>query len=92
MSTGSGRASSSRKSLRATGCVALVTLRETAAGPPRPEDLYAFGTAALLHEALQGPESVLRVAVQGLERVRIIGWVRTEPYLIARVQWLPGRR
>ena len=49
--------------------VALVALRETAPGPPRPEDLYAFGTAALLHETLQGPESVLRVAVQGMERV-----------------------
>jgi ATP-dependent Lon protease len=27
--------------------------------------------------------------VQGLERVRIVGWVRTEPYLVARVQWIP---
>jgi ATP-dependent Lon protease len=27
--------------------------------------------------------------MQGLERVRIVGWVRLEPYLVARVQWLP---
>jgi ATP-dependent Lon protease len=65
--------------------VALVAQRET----DRPEDLYAFGTAALVHDSLRGPGDVLRLAVQGVERVRIVGWVRTEPYLVARVQWLP---
>jgi ATP-dependent Lon protease len=69
--------------------VALVALRETDTRPPRPEDLYAFGTAALVHDALRGPDDALRLAVQGLERVRIVGWVRTEPYLVARVQWMP---
>jgi ATP-dependent Lon protease len=69
--------------------VALVALRETDSGPPLPEDLYAFGTAAVLHEALRGPDDSLRLAVQGLDRVRIVGWARTEPYFIAHVQWLP---
>lgn len=69
--------------------VALVTRRHTDARPPRPEDLYAHGSAAILHEALRGPEDLVRIAVQGLERVRIVGWVRTEPYLVARVQWVP---
>ncbi len=69
--------------------VALVAIRESDSRPPRPEDLYAFGTAALVHDSLRGPDDVLRVAVQGLERVRIVGWARTEPYLVARVQWMP---
>jgi ATP-dependent Lon protease len=69
--------------------VALVAIRESESRPPRPEDLYAFGTAALVHDSLRGPDDVLRVAVQGLERVRIVGWARTEPYLMARVQWVP---
>ena len=69
--------------------VALVAIRESESRPPRPEDLYAFGTAALVHDSLRGPDDVLRVAVQGLERVRIVGWARTEPYLVARVQWMP---
>ena len=69
--------------------VALVALREGDARLPRPEDLYAFGTASLLHDALRGADGVLRAAVQGIERVRIVGWVRTEPYFVARVQWLP---
>jgi ATP-dependent Lon protease len=65
--------------------VALVAQRET----DRPEDLYAFGTAAVVHDVLHGPGDALRIAVQGVERVRIVGWARTEPYLVARVQWLP---
>jgi ATP-dependent Lon protease len=68
--------------------VALVTQRETDSRPPRPEDLYAFGTAAVVHEALNGPDATMRVAVQGIERIRIVGWARTEPYLFARVQWV----
>jgi ATP-dependent Lon protease len=70
---------------RGNRLVALVAQRET----DRPEDLYAFGTAAVVHDALRGPGDALRLAVQGLERVRIVGWVRTDPYLVARVQWLP---
>jgi ATP-dependent Lon protease len=69
--------------------VALVAQRDGEGRPPSPEELYAFGTAAILHEAVEGPDGVVRAAVQGLERVRIIGWVRTEPYLVARVQWMP---
>ena len=69
--------------------VAMVAQREGDGRPSSPEDLYAFGTAAVLHEVVEGPDGVVRAAVQGLERLRIVGWVRTEPYLIARVQWMP---
>jgi ATP-dependent Lon protease len=74
---------------RGNRLVALVAIREGEARPPRPEDLYAFGTAALVHDALRGPDDALRLAVQGLERVRIVGWARTEPYLVAKVHWMP---
>ncbi len=69
--------------------VAVVAQRDSEGRPSSPEDLYAFGTAAVLHDVVEGPDGVVRAAVQGLERVRIVGWVRTEPYLIARVQWMP---
>ncbi len=69
--------------------VAVVAQRDGDGRPSSPEDLYAFGTAAVLHEVVEGPDGVVRAAVQGLERLRIVGWVRTEPYLVARVQWMP---
>ena len=75
--------------IKADRLVALVARRDGDARPPSPEELYAFGTAGILHDAIEGPDGVVRAAVQGLERVRIVGWVRTEPYLLARVQWMP---
>jgi ATP-dependent Lon protease len=69
--------------------VALVTQRSADGCGRCTEDVYAFGTAAILHDALQGPEDVLRVAVEGIDRVRIVGWTRAEPYRVARVCWLP---
>ncbi|HTB74177.1 MAG TPA: endopeptidase La [Polyangiaceae bacterium] len=69
--------------------VAIVAQREAEGRPSAPEDLYAFGTASVLHDVIEGPDGVVRAAVQGLERVRIVGWARTEPYLVARVQWMP---
>ncbi len=74
---------------RGNRLVALVAIRESDSRLPRPQDLYAFATAAIVHDALRGPDNALRVAVQGLQRVRIVAWVQTEPYLIARVRWLP---
>jgi ATP-dependent Lon protease len=75
--------------LKGSRLVMLVAIRETDSRPPRPEDLYAFGTAAIVHDAIRGPDDVLRVAVQGIERVRIVNWVQTEPYLLARTRWAP---
>jgi ATP-dependent Lon protease len=69
--------------------VALVAQRDSDGRSPSPDELYAFGTAAVLHEVVEGPDGVVRAAVQGVERVRIVGWVRTTPFLVARVQWMP---
>jgi ATP-dependent Lon protease len=43
--------------------VALVAIRGGDSRPPRPEDLYAFGTASIFHDALNTLDDGLRVAV-----------------------------
>ncbi|HZU84718.1 MAG TPA: LON peptidase substrate-binding domain-containing protein, partial [Polyangiaceae bacterium] len=81
---------SSRKlvedAMKGNRLVLLVAMREGDPRRPRAEDLYAYGTAAVVHDAVMGPDAVLRVAVEGLERARIVDWVRSEPYLVARAQ------
>jgi ATP-dependent Lon protease len=67
----------------------LVAIRAGNGHTLRPEDVYATGTAAIVHDVLNAPDDVLRVAVEGTERVRILGWVCTEPYWIAQVRRLP---
>ena len=67
--------------------VALVTLRGEQQRPQRPDagDMFSIGTVALVHRLLRLPDGTLRVAIQGLERVRIEAIVQTEPYLRARI-------
>jgi ATP-dependent Lon protease len=68
---------------------AMVAERNPERQPAQPEDLYRVGTIAKIHELSRAHDRVLRVAVQGLERVRILEFVQTDPYLVARVQSLP---
>lgn len=54
-----------------------------------PEQLYPVGTLAIVHKLLKLPDGSLRIAVQGLERIRIVEYTSTEPYLRARVERAP---
>jgi ATP-dependent Lon protease len=56
---------------------------------PGPEDLYEVGVAGVVARMLKVPDGTLRVLVQGAQRVRIEGWVQTEPYLVARIVEAP---
>lgn len=69
--------------------VALVAQQSIVPRPTPPGDVYRTGTMALIHELSVAQDNTIRVAVQGLERVRLLDFVRTEPYLVARIQRLP---
>lgn len=69
--------------------VALVAQQSVGPRPAQPDDLYRIGTMALIHEISVAQDNTLRIAVQGLTRVRLVDFVRTEPYLVARVQRAP---
>lgn len=51
--------------------------------------LYRVGTLAVVPKLLKLPDGSLRIIVQGLERIRILEYVATEPYLRARVERAP---
>ncbi len=56
---------------------------------PGPEDLYMVGTIATVHRLLRAPDGTIRLLVQGLERIRILEFTQTEPYLMARIERNP---
>ncbi len=66
----------------------LVAQRDPTEERPRPEGLYAVGTAARLLQAQRHPDGTLRVLVQGLRRMKVLHYVQQEPYLRARIQLL----
>ncbi len=69
--------------------VGLVTVRNEEADRATPEDLYSIGTAAVIHRAVKSPTGSVGVIVQGMERIRPLEFLQTEPYLKARVEVIP---
>lgn len=65
----------------------VVAQRDTELIDPGLTDLYTIGTAVEVGRVLRMPDGSTTVLVQGLERVRIIELVDSEPYL--RVRGVP---
>lgn len=66
--------------------IAVVAQKNEDVENPGPQDLYSFGTAALVLRMIRTPDGAMRVMVQGLKRIRILQYTQTDPYLIARIE------
>ncbi|MDW5594993.1 endopeptidase La [Conexibacter stalactiti] len=69
--------------------IALVASRKPELETPGPEDLYDVGVAGVVARMLKVPDGTLRILVQATQRIRVAGWERTEPYLVAQVEEAP---
>lgn len=69
--------------------IALVTSRDESLEEPVPAEIYEIGTAAQVHRVLKAPDGTIRLALQGLERIRLTEYIQQKPYLRARVEVLP---
>jgi ATP-dependent Lon protease len=65
--------------------IGVFTQRDASVEEPLQDDLYAVGTASLIHKMFKLPDGSLRLIVQGLERLRLDEVKETKPYLRARV-------
>jgi ATP-dependent Lon protease len=54
-----------------------------------PENVQRVGTAGAIHQMARMPDGSVRAMVQGIERVRLLDFVATDPYLVARVERAP---
>ncbi len=75
--------------MRTNRLVTLVAQRHPEARPAGPDDIYRVGTTAIIHRLLRLPDGTLQLVVQGLERIRILDFLQTEPFLVARIEKLP---
>jgi ATP-dependent Lon protease len=55
---------------------------------PKPEDLHGVGTLATVHKVVRMPNQSRFVFTEGIERVRLIRYVQTEPFMMAEVETL----
>ncbi|HUA02367.1 MAG TPA: endopeptidase La [Solirubrobacteraceae bacterium] len=69
--------------------IAMVASRNTDVESPSPDDLYDVGVLGTVARMIRVPDGTLRVLIQGGQRIRIVRWVKTEPYLVAEIEELP---
>ena len=65
------------------------TRRDPEADPPGWDDVYGVGTVAVVHKMIKVPDGTLRILVQGVQRVRLVGPAEEEPYLVGELEDLP---
>ena len=53
---------------------------------PRPEDLYSYGTLAVVLKVFDMPDNSKSAIVQGVERVKILSYVENDPFYRAVVE------
>ncbi|HEV2065196.1 MAG TPA: endopeptidase La [Thermomicrobiales bacterium] len=69
--------------------VALVMQKDAELDSAGPGDILEVGTVATIHQMMRVPDGSVRLAVQGIERMRILEVTQEEPYLVARVVRVP---
>src|SRR5262252_5135692 len=70
--------------------LACISVRpeHTSEGDARPEDLYEVGTLVQI-KRMERVEDTLHLIVQGIDRIEVMAWEQTEPFIRARVRVLP---
>jgi ATP-dependent Lon protease len=55
---------------------------------PKPADLHAVGTLATVHKVVRMPNQSRFVFTEGVERVRLVRYSQTEPFMVAEIETL----
>jgi ATP-dependent Lon protease len=67
--------------------IALVTQRQAEKEEiAQPDELFAVGTLAKIAQVVQLQDGTVRAIVQGQERLHLLDFVQSDPYIIARVR------
>ncbi|BBB48558.1 ATP-dependent Lon protease [Pelolinea submarina] len=71
--------------------VGLITSRDAEKENPDPEDLYEYGTAAIIHRLFRAPDGTIRLLVQGTGRFKVKKFIEGKPYIQAEVEAAPEK-
>ncbi|MBN2555420.1 MAG: endopeptidase La [Anaerolineales bacterium] len=58
---------------------------------PGPEDLFEYGTVAVVQRLFRAPDGTIRLIVRGLSRFRLKEFTSLEPYLVAQIEQMPEK-
>jgi ATP-dependent Lon protease len=66
--------------------ICLLAQRNISIDDPSADDLYTIGTVGEIVQTLPLPDGTIRVMIEGSGRVRVKGYVHSEPFLRAHVE------
>jgi len=75
--------------VRAGAAIGAFAQLDPSLDQPQEGDLHRVGTYTSIHKVLRQQDGSVRMAVQGLTRVRLLEVVQTQPFLRARVEEVP---
>ncbi|MGH7768200.1 MAG: LON peptidase substrate-binding domain-containing protein, partial [Candidatus Binatia bacterium] len=67
--------------------IGIVAQRDPKVEVPQPKDLYEVGTAGDILRLVSVADGQRQILVQGRQRFKILDFIQTEPYLVARVSY-----
>jgi len=65
--------------------VGIIAQKDAAIDAPGPQDLYDVGTAANIVRMMATPDGQRQIVVQGRQRFKVVDFVQTEPFPVAKV-------
>ena len=71
--------------------VGLVTSRNPEKENPESDELYEYGTAAIIHRLFRAPDGTIRLLVQGTGRFKIKRFIEGKAYIQAEVEPAPEK-
>ena len=72
--------------MRTDHLVALVTQRAAEIQDPGPDDIYEVGCVVTVLQELKLPDGTAKALVEGVQRVRVLEYLESDPYLTVRVE------
>ena len=69
--------------------IGLIASKNPELENPGAEDLFAIGTVGIIHRLFRAPDGTFRLLIQGVARFRIDEYTSIDPYLKARVTYIP---
>ena len=70
--------------------ILLVAQKQVTTDDPEPEDIYSVGLVAEVMQIMKVPDGTVRVVLEGLDRVRVTKYKKTDPYFLVRIEPIPS--
>lgn len=74
------------------GNIILATQKDAAIEDPQADDIYNIGTLGTVVQMLKLPDGTVKVLIEGMERVKILKYVKNKEFLEAEAEVVPEVR